>query len=107
MGPPPEVTQEYQHALRIIPPSTEDILTEIELIKDKNNIRNTVQRLLDKNMPLQPEPSGLLYPLKKVKKSIHHMFELCLSVFRDERKVERRVSANELANKCDQSQFAA
>ena len=96
LGPPPEVTQEYQQALRIIPPSTQDILTEIELIRDENNIRNTVKCLLDENISLQPEPSGLLYPLQKMKESIKNSVEKILSVFSDKSKDVSRSLTDEL-----------
>jgi len=95
LGPPPEVTQEYQQALRIIPPSTEDILTEIALIRDENNIRNTVKSLLNNNIPLEPEPSGLLYPLHKVKASIKRIAGKIFSVFQDRKNDALRSLADE------------
>jgi len=88
LGPPPEVTQEYQQALRIIPASTADILTEIELIRDENNIKNTVKNLLDKNIILQPEPSGLPYLFKKIKEPIKNIVKKSLSVFQEETQEE-------------------
>lgn len=67
---PPEAVLTDPDASRAIPPSREDLLTEIHLITSESNIRQAIGNLIEKDIPLAQKDSFLARLKEGIKSSI-------------------------------------